>query len=97
MQRVDVGHLYRNAGALILKIIYGYDVNTDGDKFVAAVEAQFAKTARFLTDTYLVDYYPICKFVFISMVPFEDLYTLLSEISSFLVPICSLEAISFNH
>ncbi|KAG6328751.1 hypothetical protein ID866_10338 [Astraeus odoratus] len=57
-------HIRTNAGALILKIVYGYEVKEENDPFVNLVEnAIRAIATAVITGTFLVDAVPILKYV----------------------------------
>ncbi|TFK31156.1 cytochrome P450, partial [Crucibulum laeve] len=59
-----IAHIRRNAGALILKVAYGYQVETDDDKWVKMIEDTFALTARMsLPARFYVEMFPILKYV----------------------------------
>lgn len=52
--------LQRSAGALILKVAYGYDVSQDSDIFVKAAEEAFLTLHnQKLARLFMVDYFPI--------------------------------------
>jgi hypothetical protein len=85
----------RNAGALILKIIYGYDVNQNDDDFVTEVEQAIRHIARLVNGVYMVDYFPLCELFPLGLLrQLQEPHAILSEISSLLVPFRTLEKVS---
>ncbi|TFK43940.1 cytochrome P450 [Crucibulum laeve] len=59
-----IAHIRRNAGALILKVAYGYQVETDDDKWVKMIEDTFTLTAGIsIPGRFYVEIFPICKFL----------------------------------
>ncbi|THH17276.1 hypothetical protein EW146_g3521 [Bondarzewia mesenterica] len=54
----------RGAAALVMKISYGHDVAEEGDIFVTLAESAMASVLKAgIFGTYLVDYFPILKYV----------------------------------
>ncbi|KAF8868368.1 cytochrome P450 [Infundibulicybe gibba] len=61
-----VQHIRRNAGAVILKVAYGYQVDSDNDKFVRGIEEGFRASATSgvsVPGKYLVESFPILRFL----------------------------------
>ncbi|KAK0480127.1 cytochrome P450 [Armillaria novae-zelandiae] len=59
-----VQHIRHHAGSIIMKTVYGYDVDVNGDKFVTLVD-QALDAIRNVGNvgTYLVDYIPSLKYL----------------------------------
>ncbi|KAK0500321.1 cytochrome P450 [Armillaria luteobubalina] len=57
-------HVRHHAGSIIMKIVYGYDVNPHGDRFVGLVN-RVQESARVTGNvgTFLVDYIPILRYL----------------------------------
>ncbi|KAK7029428.1 hypothetical protein VNI00_014682 [Paramarasmius palmivorus] len=53
----------RNAGAVTLKLAYGYQVTSNDDPFVERVNNSFAYFGKKLGRLFLVDFFPILRFV----------------------------------
>ncbi|KAH9482218.1 Cytochrome P450 monooxygenase 208 [Psilocybe cubensis] len=57
-------HIRRNAVAVILKVAYGYQVESNGDEFVGAVDQGLKRNAELnAPGKYWVEFFPFCKFV----------------------------------
>jgi hypothetical protein len=46
---------------LILKIIYGYDVNQNDDEFVSGIDKAIRRNDGLINGVYMVDYFPLCE------------------------------------
>ncbi|KAK0480066.1 cytochrome P450 [Armillaria novae-zelandiae] len=59
-----VHHVRHHAGSVIMKIVYGYDVNPDGDQFVELVDRAM-ESARIAGNqgTFVVDYIPSLRYL----------------------------------
>ncbi|KAK0236120.1 cytochrome P450 [Armillaria nabsnona] len=59
-----VHHVRHHAGSIIMKTVYGYDVDANGDKFVELVDRALA-TVRIVGNvgTFLVDYIPSLRYL----------------------------------
>ncbi|SJL09796.1 related to cytochrome P450 CYP2 subfamily [Armillaria ostoyae] len=57
-------HVRHHAGSIIMKIVYGYDVNPNGDTFVGLVDRAM-ESARIIGNlgTFLVDYIPSLQYL----------------------------------
>ncbi|KAI3620918.1 cytochrome p450 [Moniliophthora roreri] len=66
-----IPHLRRNAGSLILKVTYGYEVTSDNDDFIQLVERAFQVSASRLTRPMPVEFFPFLRF-FPSWFPFTE-------------------------
>ncbi|KAF9270162.1 cytochrome P450 [Marasmius fiardii PR-910] len=66
-----VAHLRRNAGALILKVTYGYEVSGDYDAFIQLVERAFKIQANTVARPFPVEFFPLLRF-FPSWFPFTE-------------------------
>uniref|UniRef100_A0A0W0FVR2 Putative P450 cytochrome n=1 Tax=Moniliophthora roreri TaxID=221103 RepID=A0A0W0FVR2_MONRR len=55
--------LRRNAGAVTLKLAYGYQVTSNNDEFVERVDQSFVYFGKKLARLFLVDFFPILRFV----------------------------------
>ncbi|KAF8637282.1 hypothetical protein AX17_002921 [Amanita inopinata Kibby_2008] len=59
-----IAHLRRNAGAIILKLAYGWTVSGEKDRFVTLMEEAFVLHSYITTPgRWLVDIFPILRFV----------------------------------
>ncbi|KAL0070250.1 hypothetical protein AAF712_002742 [Marasmius tenuissimus] len=58
-----VPHLRRNAGSLILKVTYGYEVNDDSDDFVQLVERVFLIASSRINRPFPVEFFPFREFM----------------------------------
>ncbi|TFK37397.1 cytochrome P450 [Crucibulum laeve] len=59
-----IAHIRRNAGALILKVAYGYQVETDNDEWVKMIEDAFVLVAGVsIPGRFYVEIFPILKYV----------------------------------
>ncbi|KAK7040289.1 hypothetical protein VNI00_009756 [Paramarasmius palmivorus] len=56
-------HIRRNAGAVIMKVAYGYEVTTDDDFFVKLAERSFQITEEIFSSPYMIDFFPILRHV----------------------------------
>ena len=54
----------RNAGAVIMKVAYGYEVTTDDDFFVKLVEQSFRVIEDTFSSPYMIDFFPIRRYFF---------------------------------
>jgi hypothetical protein len=59
-QGVNTDVLNSNAGAIIMKLAYGYNVQEDKDVFITTIEKVFAINTKAI-GFWLADYYPICE------------------------------------
>ncbi|TFK34974.1 cytochrome P450 [Crucibulum laeve] len=58
-----IAHIRRTAGAMILKVAYGYQVETDNDKWVKMIENAFALEDRIsMLEEFYVVMFPILKY-----------------------------------
>ncbi|KAK0463550.1 cytochrome P450 [Desarmillaria tabescens] len=59
-----VRHVRHHAGSVIMKIVYGYDADADGDKFVESVD-EALESVRIIGNVgvFLVDYIPWLKYL----------------------------------
>ncbi|PBL03448.1 cytochrome P450 [Armillaria gallica] len=59
-----VHHVRHHSGSVIMKIVYGFDVNPDGDQFVELVDRAL-ESARIVGNvgTFVVDYIPSLKYL----------------------------------
>ncbi|KAG7097523.1 hypothetical protein E1B28_004866 [Marasmius oreades] len=55
--------LRRNAGAVTLKLAYGYQVTSNNDEFVSQVDNAFIYFGKKMSRLFLVDFFPILRFV----------------------------------
>ncbi|SJL09788.1 related to cytochrome P450 CYP2 subfamily [Armillaria ostoyae] len=55
-------HLRHHAGSIIMKTVYGYDVNPHGDRFVGLVDRAL-ESAHFTAGSFLVDYIPSLQYL----------------------------------
>ena len=84
---------HRFSGALILNVIYGYNVSGDNDLFVKNAEAAFTPfQAERLARLFMVDYFPICKWIILSKSSDVGIYwACTSAICSSVVPLCRIQ------
>ncbi|KAK7029429.1 hypothetical protein VNI00_014683 [Paramarasmius palmivorus] len=76
-----IPHLRRNAGSLILKVTYGYEVSSDNDDFIQLVERAFAIQASRFQRPMAVEFFPFLRF-FPSWFPFTDFWQLAAELET---------------
>ncbi|KAL0576956.1 hypothetical protein V5O48_005027 [Marasmius crinis-equi] len=58
-----VHHLRRNAGSLVLKVTYGYEVNEDSDDFIELVERAFQTISARISRPFPVEFFPFLRFL----------------------------------
>ncbi|KAG7099150.1 hypothetical protein E1B28_001021 [Marasmius oreades] len=58
-----IPHLRRNAGALILKVTYGYEVSGNYDTFIQLVERAFKLQASIIGRPFPVEFFPFLRFL----------------------------------
>jgi hypothetical protein len=57
-------YFYSTAGAIILRICYGYEVKDDNDPLVDIAERALDQVARYgITGDFMVDFLPSCKVI----------------------------------
>ncbi|KAG7100011.1 hypothetical protein E1B28_001798 [Marasmius oreades] len=64
-----IAHIRRNAGALIMKVAYGYTVSSVDDYYLKLVERHFEILEETLSLPYMVEFFPFLKYL-PSWVPF---------------------------
>ncbi|KAK1231955.1 hypothetical protein PQX77_004926, partial [Marasmius sp. AFHP31] len=85
-----IPHLRRNAGSLILKVTYGYEVNDDSDDFVQLVERAFLIASSKINRPFPVEFFPFLRF-FPSWFPFTEFKQVAREFNE-----ARLEEMPFN-
>lgn len=58
----QLAEIYRYAGSIILKIVYGYDTLEENDPMIAVVQEGIACLEEATKPGYLIDLFPWCKF-----------------------------------